>query len=39
MRGYLSGINTAILSESGGYQGIRVAVPVDMARQDQDPSE
>src|SRR5205823_9383329 len=33
MKGELIGINTAILSESGGYQGVGFAVPVDMARQ------
>src|SRR5947209_9923252 len=32
MKGELIGINTAILSESGGYQGVGFAVPVDMAR-------
>jgi serine protease Do len=32
-RGQLIGINTAIFSQSGGYQGIRFAVPVYMARQ------
>jgi serine protease Do len=31
--GELIGINTAILSESGGYQGVGFAVPIDMARQ------
>jgi serine protease Do len=31
--GVLIGINTAIFSESGGYQGIGFAVPVNMARQ------
>ncbi len=33
VKGELIGINTAILSESGGYQGVGFAVPVDMARQ------
>jgi Do/DeqQ family serine protease len=32
-RGELIGINTAILSGSGGNQGIGFAVPIDMARQ------
>ena len=32
-RGQLIGINTAIFSQSGGYQGIGFAVPVHMARQ------
>src|SRR6202023_1353707 len=32
-RGQLIGINTAIFSESGGYQGIGFAAPVHMARQ------
>ena len=32
MRGYLIGINTAILSKSGGYQGIGFAVPTGMAK-------
>ncbi|MEW5737570.1 MAG: DegQ family serine endoprotease [Myxococcota bacterium] len=32
MRGELVGINTAILSRSGGYQGIGFAIPVNMAR-------
>ena len=32
MRGHLVGINTAILSRSGGYQGIGFAIPTDMAR-------
>ncbi len=32
-RGQLIGINTAILSRSGGYQGIGFAVPSSMARQ------
>lgn len=32
-RGELIGINTAILSRSGGYQGIGFAVPSSMARQ------
>ena len=31
-RGELVGINTAILSRSGGYQGIGFAIPSDMAR-------
>ncbi|MEW6754393.1 MAG: DegQ family serine endoprotease [Candidatus Latescibacterota bacterium] len=31
-RGELVGINTAILSQSGGYMGIGFAIPVDMAR-------
>ena len=31
-RGELVGINTAILSKSGGYQGIGFAIPTDMAR-------
>jgi serine protease Do len=34
--GALIGINTAIFSESGGYQGIGFAVPVNMARQVMD---
>ena len=32
MRGELIGINTAILSRSGGYQGIGFAIPTNMAR-------
>ncbi|MCX5748135.1 MAG: trypsin-like peptidase domain-containing protein [Proteobacteria bacterium] len=32
MRGELVGINTAILSKSGGYQGIGLAIPTSMAR-------
>ena len=32
MRGELVGINTAILSRSGGYQGIGFAIPSNMAR-------
>ncbi|MEZ4400140.1 MAG: trypsin-like peptidase domain-containing protein [Kofleriaceae bacterium] len=32
MQGKLIGINTAILSRSGGYQGIGFAIPTDMAR-------
>ena len=32
-RGALIGINTAIFSQTGGYQGIGFAVPVNMARQ------
>jgi serine protease Do len=32
MRGELVGINTAILSRSGGYQGIGFAIPTNMAR-------
>jgi len=32
-KGELIGINTAILSGSGGYQGVGFAVPIDMARQ------
>ena len=32
MRGELLGINTAILSRSGGYQGIGFAIPVAMAK-------
>jgi serine protease Do len=32
VKGELIGINTAILSESGGYQGVGFAVPIDMAR-------
>jgi Do/DeqQ family serine protease len=31
-RGELVGINTAIASSSGGYQGIGFAIPIDMAR-------
>ena len=31
MKGELVGINTAILSRSGGYQGIGFAIPTDMA--------
>ncbi len=31
MRGELVGINTAILSRSGGYQGVGFAIPSDMA--------
>jgi len=34
--GALIGINTAIFSQSGGYQGIGFAVPVNMARQVMD---
>jgi serine protease Do len=33
MQGELVGINTAILSRSGGYQGIGFAIPSNMARQ------
>lgn len=36
MRGELVGINTAILSRSGGYQGIGFAIPSNMARQISD---
>ena len=32
MRGELVGVNTAILSRTGGYQGIGFAIPSDMAR-------
>lgn len=32
LRGELIGINTAILSETGGYQGIGFAIPSDMAK-------
>jgi Do/DeqQ family serine protease len=32
MQGELIGINTAILSRSGGYQGIGFAIPTDMAQ-------
>ncbi len=32
MRGQLVGINTAILSKSGGYQGIGFAIPSNMAK-------
>jgi serine protease Do len=32
MRGELVGINTAIISRSGGYQGIGLAIPASMAR-------
>jgi len=32
MRGELIGINTAILSRTGGYQGIGFAIPTNMAR-------
>ena len=32
MRGELVGINTAILSRTGGYQGIGFAIPTNMAR-------
>ena len=32
MRGELVGINTAILSKTGGYQGIGLAIPTSMAR-------
>jgi len=35
-RGELVGINTAIISGSGGYQGIGFAIPIDMARQIMD---
>ena len=31
-RGELVGINTAILSRSGGYMGVGFAIPIDMAR-------
>jgi serine protease Do len=34
--GHLIGINTAILSESGGNQGIGFAVPINLARHDLD---
>jgi len=33
LRGELVGVNTAILSRSGGYQGIGFAIPSNMARQ------
>jgi len=33
MRGEVIGINTAIISRSGGYQGIGFAVPINMARE------
>ncbi|MBC8259986.1 MAG: Do family serine endopeptidase [SAR324 cluster bacterium] len=33
LEGKLIGVNTAIFSKSGGYQGIGFAVPVNMARQ------
>lgn len=33
LRGELVGINTAILSKSGGYQGIGFAIPSNMAKQ------
>ena len=36
VRGALIGINTAILSKTGGYTGIGFAVPVNMARQVMD---
>ncbi len=32
LRGELVGINTAILSRSGGYQGIGFAIPINLAR-------
>ncbi|MBN1503882.1 MAG: DegQ family serine endoprotease [Candidatus Eisenbacteria bacterium] len=32
LRGEVVGINTAILSRSGGYQGIGFAIPIEMAR-------
>ncbi len=32
LKGQLIGINTAILSKSGGYQGIGLAIPTNMAR-------
>ncbi len=32
LRGHLVGINTAILSRTGGYQGIGFAIPTDMAK-------
>ncbi len=32
LRGELVGINTAIFSRSGGYQGIGFAIPIEMAR-------
>jgi len=35
-RGELVGINTAIVSGSGGYQGVGFAIPIDMARQIMD---
>jgi serine protease Do len=35
-RGALIGINTAIFSQTGGYQGIGFAVPVNLARQVMD---
>ncbi len=38
-RGELIGINTAILSRTGGYQGIGFAVPSSMARQVMDSLE
>lgn len=30
-QGYLLGINTAIISQSGGYQGVGLAIPADIA--------
>ncbi|HRC57745.1 MAG: Do family serine endopeptidase [Myxococcales bacterium] len=36
LRGELVGINTAILSKSGGYQGIGFAIPSNMAKQISD---
>src|SRR5688572_5219249 len=33
MQGELVGINTAIISRTGGYQGIGFAIPSNMARQ------
>jgi serine protease Do len=36
LRGELVGINTAILSRTGGYQGIGFAIPSNMARQISD---
>ncbi len=36
LRGELIGINTAILSRTGGYQGIGFAIPSNMARQISD---
>jgi len=36
LRGEVVGINTAILSKSGGYMGIGFAIPIDMARSIKD---
>jgi S1-C subfamily serine protease len=36
-RGEVVGINSQIYSQSGGYQGVSFAIPIDLATQDQGP--